>query len=261
MKKEYNLISIISAFARSFFVLGLFLIVPSVISFIFKLIIKDDVSYNQASVPIMMASYVVVILIFTALYKIIGFRLFDVVGLKMIKPSICISSAFLGIGAYGIIQALIVLLSFVLPKSWVGLQNEHSSALLGGSMVVAIIYTVLIAPLCEELVFRGLITCALYDNVPKILTILVPAVLFSLIHLPSPIALLYTLILGLVLGFIRLRTNSLVPCVLIHSFFNLTNYMLFIPNQIGLYIVWGISLPLVIIAIINIIKQTRNKGL
>ena len=255
MKKHYDFFSITSALSRCLFALATFIFVPSVVSLLVRLILGDGEAYKSAAVPIMMASYVLVILFFAVIYKFSGQNLFTVIGLKKTNYSVAISSGLLGVGAYGVVQAIVVLCYYALPKSWLSLQDDHASSILSGGIIIAVIYSVFLAPFCEELVFRGLITGAFMGSMPKPLTIIIPAALFSLIHLPSPIALFYTFLLGLLLGFIRLRTKSLVPCILIHCLFNATNYMLFIPKSVGLYIVWAVSIPFIIFAIINVLRK------
>ena len=260
MKKHYDFFSIASALSRCLFTLATFIFVPNVISILARLILGDSEAYENATVPIMMASYVIVILAFALIYKFSGQSLFEVIGLRKTNYSVAVSSGLLGVGAYGVVQAIVVVSTFILPKSWLSLQDDHASSILSGGIIVAVIYTVLVAPFCEELVFRGLITGAFSGSMPRILAIIIPAVLFSLIHLPSPIALFSTLLLGILLGFIRLRTKSLLPCILIHCLFNATNYMLFIPRSIGLYIVWAVSIPFIILAIINILKKCPREN-
>ena len=258
MKKRYDGVDIIMALSRCLLYLAVFIMVPSIISIVAQAIIKDDVIFKRVSVPIMMASYVLVVLILSFVYRIIRKNVFSLAGLVKTKPSILVSSSLLGVGMYGLAQAIIILLTFILPKSWVDLQGEQSSALLSGGMLVAVIYTVIVAPFCEEFIFRGLITSAFVDKAPKWVAIIIPAILFSVIHLPSPIAIFYTFILGLVLGFVRFRTKSLLPCILLHCLFNATNYMLYLPFSIGLYIVWAVSIPFIIFAIIDIVRKTRG---
>jgi membrane protease YdiL (CAAX protease family) len=159
---------------------------------------------------------------------------------------------------YGAFQGAILLLTKIIPESWFNLQNNQSSSLLGGSIAFAIIYTVLIAPICEEIIFRGLVLSIFDGKVPKWLGVLISALAFAFIHLPSPIAFIYTLTLGIMLGTVRYRTKSLVPCVLAHIIFNATNYLLFLPHNIGLYVALALSLPFIIYSVIDIVRKTRG---
>ncbi|MCK4667120.1 CPBP family intramembrane metalloprotease [Candidatus Dependentiae bacterium] len=79
-----------------------------------------------------------------------------------------------------------------------------------------------IAPLTEEYLFRGLVINGFRENYSKTTTIIVSALIFSLMHL-NPYQLFAAFTTGVLLAWIVLKTNSLVPCIIIHSFFNLLN--------------------------------------
>ncbi len=82
-----------------------------------------------------------------------------------------------------------------------------------------------IAPLTEEYFFRGLVINGFRENYSKTTTIIVSALIFSLMHL-NPYQLFSAFIGGLLLAWIFLKTNSLVPCIIIHSFMNLIYYII-----------------------------------
>lgn len=78
---------------------------------------------------------------------------------------------------------------------------------------------VVIAPMTEEILFRGFILRGFQKQYPNIVAILVSAILFGAIHLnwqQIPGA----AILGILLGWVFLRTGSILPCLLIHGLNN-----------------------------------------
>ena len=265
---KYSFREAIIAIARALLVILVFLFVPTLVSSVVTSIVsalnsgmpKDDLAALITSLtsPIMAVSYVVAIFVFVIFYKIRKTSLISMSGAEPTRASFLIDGVLLGFGMYGAFQGAILLLTKIIPESWFNLQNSQSSSLLGGSMAFAIIYTVLIAPVCEETIFRGLVLTIFDGKLPKWLGILISALVFALIHLPSPIAFIYTLTLGVVLGFVRYRTKSLVPCVLAHIIFNATNYLLFLPLNIGLYVVLALSLPFIIYSVIDIVRKTRG---
>lgn len=265
---KYSFREAIIAIARALLVILVFLFVPTLVSSVVTLVVsalnsgmpKDDLAALITSLtsPIMAVSYVVAIFVFVIFYKIRKTSLISMSGAEPTRASFLIDGMLLGFGMYGAFQGAILLLTKIIPESWFNLQNSQSSSLLGGSMAFAIIYTVLIAPVCEETIFRGLVLTIFDGKLPKWLGILLSALVFALIHLPSPIAFIYTLTLGIVLGFVRYRTKSLVPCVLAHIIFNATNYLLFLPLNIGLYVVLALSLPFIIYSVIDIVRKTRG---
>ncbi len=78
---------------------------------------------------------------------------------------------------------------------------------------------VLVAPVTEELLFRGLLLPALgarYGTTPAVIA---TSVLFGLFHLDAQAAFFATA-MGLVLGVVRVRSGSVLPAIALHAGFN-----------------------------------------
>ena len=79
-----------------------------------------------------------------------------------------------------------------------------------------------VGPLAEELVFRGIIQTRLLRAMPPWTAVVLQAALFGIIH-GTPIQIVYALLLGLALGFLRSRTGSILPGFAAHAAFNAMN--------------------------------------
>jgi hypothetical protein len=77
-----------------------------------------------------------------------------------------------------------------------------------------------LAPVIEELIFRGIIMHGLMRNYKPWYAIFLSGLLFSLFHL-NPWQMTYTFFLGLLLGWVMIRTRSLPLAIIIHSINNL----------------------------------------
>ncbi|TKJ41716.1 hypothetical protein CEE37_03880 [candidate division LCP-89 bacterium B3_LCP] len=79
--------------------------------------------------------------------------------------------------------------------------------------------TVFIAAICEESLFRGFMQVSMeaFGSVTK--AVLFGALLFALAHF-NPWWMLQIVLLGVILGYISWRTNSIFPCMLIHAVHN-----------------------------------------
>jgi membrane protease YdiL (CAAX protease family) len=91
------------------------------------------------------------------------------------------------------------------------------------TIAIVTIAAVIVAPIAEELFFRRILLGWLDQRLPSsrgAVAILVSATAFALAHQGQGLAYIPLLPLGIVLGFIAHRTGSIVPCVLLHSFFN-----------------------------------------
>lgn len=82
-----------------------------------------------------------------------------------------------------------------------------------------VVRIVVIAPIVEELIFRGVIMSGFSRNYRPIYAIIFSALLFALFHL-NPWQFPATFALGLVLGWIRIRTGSVLACILGHATHN-----------------------------------------
>ena len=78
---------------------------------------------------------------------------------------------------------------------------------------------VVIAPITEELLFRGLILRGLLRHYPANKAILVSALMFALVHL-NPWQFTGAFVFGILSGFLYLWTGSLIPCLASHAIFN-----------------------------------------
>ena len=83
----------------------------------------------------------------------------------------------------------------------------------------------LLAPVCEELVFRGAILRALLHWTPRHwVAIAISALLFALIH-ANPAQMPHAFIIGLLLGWLYYRTDSIVPGIVYHWINNSIAYI------------------------------------
>lgn len=266
MKREGTLGDTLFASLKCFLYFLVFLLIPSLFNIVFGAWMDlactglpediEKVKTDNATLMVMLG-YITTVVIFTVLFAIKKPNIFKATSINKIKPRIMVNSALLGIGMLGIFQAVVMLIGKIAPK-WLETQNAHSASILNGYMWVAVIYTVIVAPICEELVFRGLMLSALKGKAPKWAGIVAVAIVFGLIH-SFPIGFIYAFSLGLLLGWLYYFTGSLIPCIIVHSLFNATNYLSFIPYNIGIYVVMGLSIPFIAFSIFDIVRTSRRQ--
>ena len=78
---------------------------------------------------------------------------------------------------------------------------------------------VILAPVVEELIFRGVIMSGFMRNYKASHAIFYSALLFALFHL-NPWQFPATLLLGMILGWVRIRTGSILACISGHAIHN-----------------------------------------
>jgi membrane protease YdiL (CAAX protease family) len=91
-----------------------------------------------------------------------------------------------------------------------------------GYLVLAILIVCVLAPIAEEILFRGFFFGALRNVMPTSAAVVVTGLMFGLVHvLGTPFALIVPLaVFGAALCVVYLRTGSLLPCMALHAFNN-----------------------------------------
>ncbi len=116
------------------------------------------------------------------------------------------------------------------------LRALHTSAWgVAGQWQIAV-GAIVVAPLLEELLFRGLLLGALRRHLRSAGTAIATAgVAFGLIHVAQPQDVAPLAVMGIVLGYVRVRWGALWPCVLIHMLFNgrTIAVALLVPEAVG----------------------------
>ena len=102
------------------------------------------------------------------------------------------------------------------------LREQWGSA----GMVVAIVYGVGLAPMLEEILFRGFMLPPLVRVLGPIPAIALDAIAFGVLHLDDPVAVPPLALLGATLAWLRWRTGSLWPSFVLHFTNNLVAFLI-----------------------------------
>lgn len=150
--------------------------------------------------------------------------------LKGVKLSRFLLYAILAVGIYLLLSWGNQALVSVWPKGWGGawLRNwsetflEAQSTLIKGANLWVLFLTVgVLTPIAEELFFRGaLMGWMMLRRFPRWVVILLPALLFAVMHL-NPVGMLPIFFLALLLGYLRWATGSVWSSVGLHICNNL----------------------------------------
>ena len=103
--------------------------------------------------------------------------------------------------------------------------NEMMDIALGGNIFMAVIAAVVLAPISEECIMRGMIFRNLqkYFSVPA--AIIIQAIMFGIFHM-NWVQGLYVLPIGAALGFVAAKSKSVFPCICMHMFYNFMSVVL-----------------------------------
>lgn len=113
---------------------------------------------------------------------------------------------------------------FPWPQSWIDGYMEAASVLETVFPALDLLAVCLLGPVVEEILFRGLIYDAFCQVLPAGLAVVFQAVLFGSVH-GSNIWMIYTGLMGLLLGYVRKHTGSLWPTIALHIAYNSASYL------------------------------------
>lgn len=138
----------------------------------------------------------------------------------------------LTVGTTIILSDIDNLLRFFLPMN--DFWREAFASLTGGNdaMWKAFIAVSIVAPVVEEVLFRGIILPGFLTHYSRKKAILVSALLFALVH-ANPWQFTPAFVAGLITAYLFVRTGSLLLCIFVHA---LNNSLGFIVRLIGLNI-------------------------
>ena len=151
----------------------------------------------------------------------------------------------------------------ILPES---VLNDYGNSQVGNlfsqAFGLAIICNIFAAPILEEIIFRGLICDRLRKGIPTWLAVAISAALFSLAH-GQPVQMVYTFAMGLVLGYIFVRTGSIVPTIIIHMVNNAVSTILVYSGlgiNVTVFRVLAIVSIVALVTIFALVKKSDRKN-
>ncbi len=142
--------------------------------------------------------------------------------------------------------------------------DEMMELAMGGNPVFLVLAIVILAPLVEELIFRGLVMGHLLTKMRRPMAILLSSVIFGLIHL-NMLQILYAALMGALLAFIYVRSQSIWAAIFAHAGFNLVGVIaqLFIDDiasaGLVLMLLYVLSVACVVVFLVARARRGREQ--
>lgn len=111
------------------------------------------------------------------------------------------------------------------PENWMESYMANSGGLQEGNTIINWVSVVIMAPVVEEIVFRGLIYTRLKKGMPALVAAFLCAIVFGAMH-GTIIWFMYAFVLGMLLVWCMEKYQSLTASILFHMAFNLTGQLL-----------------------------------
>ncbi len=128
------------------------------------------------------------------------------------------------VGLYYLSLVIVAIISVISP-SLMESYNELIETSLGGSMILVMLATVILAPINEECIMRGLILRNLQKYFSVSVVIVIQAIMFGIFHM-NWVQGIYVLPIGAALGFVAIKSRSVLPSIYMHLFYNLMSFVI-----------------------------------
>jgi hypothetical protein len=123
------------------------------------------------------------------------------------------------------VSVFAALIHFALPETVHAQYDEHMTVLQQSPRLLQLVFSIVCAPVVEEIVYRGGCFYQLRRVMPVWAAVLGQSIIFGMIH-GNPLQVAYAAALGVPLALVYHWTGSLSAPILFHMAFNAGNYVL-----------------------------------
>ncbi len=147
----------------------------------------------------------------------------SLIGLRLSQPWFDTLSQYIKYSTLGIIATLALILTLSILQPTLGPLPSPYKDLSTNELKTIALLALCLAPVLEEVVFRGFVQTTLMKYHRPWIAVLLTSSIFTLLHslyLDTPIAMVSTFFLSNLLGYVRFRSNTLYPGITVHLFNN-----------------------------------------
>ena len=221
-------------------------------------IIIDDFVLKNNNV-LLSISALLSILIFIKIFSARKLNLFEAIGMDRRPVGADMRyGAFAGASANFVISMVVaVLQNFHLFDGAFAQYDAYMESSIGSdNIVLSILGIGLVAPLVEEILFRGMIVFDLERSFSRKTAIIAQGVIFGLYHI-IPVQIIYAIPLGIYLGYIVYKSGSIWPAIAGHIAMNTIGVLMSTPGVISVLGLPSFSLFLIIGSVYMFISALR----
>lgn len=205
------------------------------------------------STEISMLSNLVMILAFAIFYTLRRSSIKNAIRLNPMPVPFGFSALMLGVAAQFAIIFILNIIPF--PEELVDSLNNNYEYIGQSGMVVRYLSVAFVGPVAEEVLFRGLVLNKLNQNMNSWVAIIISSLIFGAMH-GTVIGFIYATAVGIIMGWLYIKFDSILPCALFHIAFNTTSLII---SQTGASVLVCIfSIFIVISEIVTISKYHPN---
>ena len=144
---------------------------------------------------------------------------YQFIGVKPIQRSVLLKVLAAGLVFWGIESLAIEFLDIAEPQSMLDIKAQTHNAL---DLIMVIIAIAIVAPIIEELIFRGIAYTRFVKSRAGVTgAIVITSLLFGVLHFQYEVTIMAIItIWALFLGYVRYKTDNIVYCIALHMLSN-----------------------------------------
>lgn len=176
------------------------------------------------------------------------------------KSKAVIFTLFLGIALQILSSSIIYFVNELFPKAFEE-YGKIVESLTGDLSITDIIPLLILAPIAEEIMFRGLLLRYALKIMPVHLAVIFQAIGFGIFH-GNMVQFIYATIIGIILGYLAYYMKSVLPSVFLHFMINLSGVLLpanLFETRLKTAVLLGVSAVVTLTSIILIIHWYKCK--
>jgi membrane protease YdiL (CAAX protease family) len=144
-----------------------------------------------------------------------------------VTSNVALASLFVFVPVFILMDEIdrLIQTAFPMPEAWLESLLELMQFNTPWQTAALVIAALFVAPIGEEMLFRGLVQRSLEHFREPAIAIVLTAVLFALVHF-NPWTAIQVMLLGLVFGYMTWKSGSILPSIIAHSLNNLASLLL-----------------------------------
>ena len=203
---------------------------------------------TEAALPSVIISGILTIGVLWLIFVCRKKKFVQEISLRSMSPAAIAPLVLMGL-SLNVVTGLVLSL---VPEEWMSAYEASASAITSSNTVVMLLGTVIVAPVIEEIIFRGLAYTRMKKGMPTAVAVILSSALFGAAH-GQWVWMLYAFVFGLVLVWVFEHTKSLLANILLHLSYNgCAMLQLLIPEDAPESVWVGINIAAVVVAAISI---------
>lgn len=200
-------------------------------------------------------SNAVIVLIYWIAFQLRSDSLSNYAGIRKTKFINVFGSVAAGLFAYLAVENLMSIIR--IPEDIMQEYIEHVQWLSDSNIWLMALVSVVAAPVVEELVFRGVLMKALQKAITPIGAVLVTSVLFTFAH-GDIVQGMYSFAIGILLGYVKIKSGSLWNCIAMHFAFNMANVIV-AATEFPVYVIPVWIVLILLVSALYLAGKRKNK--